>query len=354
MFYIKRVWYSLTAYLRYDFNYKHLLWFIPSLLVLLYFMQPLAKEQELLEDKGEASIYVEVEQAIAMAKGYIGSEYVLNGGHEEELWNSDVTGKELRTDTSSFVRLAYGSVGIDIGEGTTISYKEKFKGITKGLETVKRGDLIIDNNKMGIALDKDTYIGNLGSGYGKRLTDGVQIASIKQSLLTEEVVVVSMEDIVRNKLYKKIDSQLNVDIVGNISGKSITDIVTELVNSEELETEIKVTEGYYLFLIESPEVADYVNLLKEYETLENSYPVYYYDMSEGNVEGVELGKATYKALTGDDFDLYSDYILCFVGEEGVISEDLLTKEEKELRKEGITKNISDLFLYNVGDLELKE
>lgn len=350
---IKGFWYRVTDYLRYDFNYKHLLWVIPSLLVVSYFLQPLAKEQELLEDKGEASIYVEVEQAIAMAKGYIGSGYVINGGHEEELWNSDVTGKELKTDTSSFVRLAYGSVGIDIGEGTTISYKEKFKGISKGLETVKRGDLIIDKNKMGIALDKDTYIGNLGSGYGKRLTDGVQIASIKQSLLTEEVVVVSMEDIVRNKLYTKIDSQLNVDIVGNISGKSITDLVTELVSAEELETEIKVTEGYYLFLIESPEVADYVKLLKEYEKMEKSYPIYYYDMSEGNVEGVELGKATYKALTGDDFDLYSDYILCFVGEDGVSSEDLLTTEEKELRRKEINLNINELFLYRPTDLEFK-
>ena len=355
MGYIKRVWYSLTDYLRYDFNYKHLLWFIPSLVVLVYFMQPLAKEQELLEDKGEASIYVEVEQAIAMAKGYIGSEYVLNGGHEEELWNSDVTEKELKTDTSSFVRLAYGSVGIDIGEGTTISYKEKFKGISKDLEIglLKRGDIIIDNNKMGIALDKDTYIGNLGSGYGKRLTDGVQIASIKQSLLTEEVVVVSMEDIVSNKLYTKIDSQLNVDFVGNISGKSINDLATELVSAEELENEIKVTDGYYLFLIDSPEVENYVKLLKEYETLENSYPIYYYDMSEGNVDGVELGKATYKALTGEDFDLYSDYILCFVSEAGVISEDLLTKEEKELRRIELNSNINELFLYTTNDLEFK-
>jgi hypothetical protein len=317
-------------------------------------MQPLAKEQELLEDKGKASTYIEVEQAITVAKDYISSGYVLNGGHEEELWNGDITGKALRTDTSSFVRLAYGTVGLDIGEGTTTSYKEKYKSIAKSLGEVERGDLIIDKNKMGIALDSLTYIGNLGSDYGKRLTDGVQIASIKQSLFTEEVIVVSMEDIVKNKLYTEIESNLENNLVSVKNGKSLRDLSTELVTVEELETEIKVTVGYYLFLIESPEVADYVNLLKEYETMEKSYPVYYYDMSENNPKNIELGKATYKALTGEEFDMYSDYILCFVDGNGVSSGDLLTVEEKELRRKELNSNINELFLYNIGDLELKE
>lgn len=65
--------------------------------------------------------------------------------------------------------------------GTTITYAEEFESYGVPMNRASRGDLIMNKNKMGICLDNKSYIGNIGSDYGNRSTDGVQIASIDQS-----------------------------------------------------------------------------------------------------------------------------------------------------------------------------
>jgi hypothetical protein len=191
-------------------------------------------------------------------------------------------------------------------------------------------------------LDNKTYIGNIGSDYGNRSTDGVQIASIDQSRFSEDAIVVPIETLAQNGFFtvdkeafesaesrfftvKEYDSLLN-----------ITESKVEVTYEEKAITE----DGYYLFMINSPEIKDYAELFTEYSKEVQAYPVYYYDMSDTNKEGIELGKDTYKLLTETDFEMYSSYPVVFV------------KDEKVARFEELG-DFADIFIYQLKDLELK-
>lgn len=347
---------DLIDYFRYDFTpppLSRVLPVIPLLALVGILLVPFEKEQEDLVDKGKGE-YTEVELAIEFAKLYKNQPYVLASNHGDGYKEVGDYSKKVQTDTSSFVRLAYATVGLDLGEGTTITYAEEFESYGVPIVEASRGDLIIDKNKMGICLDNKSYIGNIGSDYGGRATDGVQIASIDQSRFSEDAIVVPIETLAKNGFFT-----VNKEAFDNAESRFFTvgDYESLLgLTKPKLEVtyeEKAITEdGYYLFMFDSPEIPEYAQLLTEYSKEVQAYPVHYYDMSEKNKEGIELGNETYKFLTGTEFGMYSSYPIVFVRNGEVTNVDLITEEQKATRFEELGK-VSDVFLYQLKDLELK-
>lgn len=347
---------DLLDYFRYDFKVPPLRRFVPIIPLLAIggvLLVPLDKEQEELVDKGKGE-YTEVELAIEFAKLYKNQPYVIASNHGDSYKEVGDYSKKVQTDTSSFVRLAYATVGLDLGDGTTIKYAEEFESYGVPIDEASRGDLIIDRNKMGICLDNKTYIGNIGSDYGDRATDGVQIASIDQSRFTEDAIVVPIESLAQNGFFT-VDKEsfdnaesrfFTVKEYDSLLG--LTKPKLEVTYEEKAITE----DGYYLFMFNSPEIPDYAQLFTDYSKDVNAYPVHYYDMSEKNKEGIALGKETYKLLTDTEFGMYSSYPIVFVRNGEVTNVDLITDEQKVTRFEELGK-VSDVFLYQVNDLELK-
>lgn len=349
---------DLLDYFRYDFKVPPLRKFVPIIPLLaigVVLLVPLDKEQEELVDKGKGE-YTEVELAIEFAKLYKNQPYVIAGNHGESYREVGDYSKKIQTDTSSFVRLAYATVGLDLGEGTTITYAEEFGSYGVPIDEASRGDLIIDKNKMGICLDNKSYIGNIGSDYGNRSTDGVQIASIDQSRFSEDAIVVPIETLAQNGFFK-VDKEAFESAESRFftvkeydSLLNITESKLEVTYEEKAITE----DGYYLFMINSPEISKYAELFTEYSKDVQAYPVYYYDMSDTNKEGIELGESTYKLLTETDFEMYSSYPVVFV-KDGKVSfgnQLLLTDNEKSARFEELG-DFSDIFIYQLKDLEVK-